>query len=98
MTFWQDDALTLLSDFGLTLTHAGGDTTKAVLDDEESVEDDGVGGQRLMRRQGVRIKTGTLPTLAVGDTVKYDNTDYIVRDDIHRETDGVFTVVPVVPA
>ena len=98
MTFWQDDALALLSDFGLTLTHAGGDTTKAVLDDEESVEDDGVGGQRLIRRRVFRIKTGTLPTLAVGDTVKYDNTDYIVRDDIHRETDGVFTVVPVVPA
>jgi len=98
MMFWDDDALALLSDFGLTLTHAGGDSTKAVLDDEEVVEDDGVGGQRLVRRRVFRIKTGSLPTLAVGDTVKFDNTDYIVRDDIHRESDGVFTVVPVVLA
>ena len=98
MTFWQDDALTLLSDFGLTLTHAGGDTTKAILDDEEVVEDDGVGGQRLVRRRVFRIVTGSLPTLVVGDTVTYDNTDYVVRDDIHREADGVFTVIVVVPA
>ncbi len=97
MTFWDDDAAAFF-DFGLTLTHAGGDTTKAILDDEEVVEDDGVGGQRLVRQRVFRIKTGSLPTLAEGDTVKYDNTDYIVRDDIHREADGAFTVVPVVPA
>ncbi len=98
MKFWEDDADAHLADFGLTLTHAGGDTTKAILDDEEVVEDDGVGGQRLVRRRVFRIKTGSLPTLAEGDTVKYDNTDYIVRDDIHREADGVFSVIVVVPS
>ncbi len=66
MTFQPADDLALLSDFGLMLTHAGGDTTKAILDDEEVVEDDGVGGQRLVRRRVFRIKTGSLPTLAEG--------------------------------
>ena len=98
MTFFQDDSNALLADFGLTLTHAGGDTTKAILDDEEVAEDDGVGGQRLVRRRVFRIKTGSLPTLVVGDTVTYDNTDYIVRDDIHRMDDGVFSMIVVVPA
>ena len=96
MTFLNADGLVFLSDFGQTLTTAGGDSTKAVLDDEEVAEDDGLGGQRLVRRQVFWILTGSLPTLAVNDTVTYENTDYKVRDDIHRVADGVLSRVVVV--
>jgi len=95
VSFWITDAGPLFLDFGLPLTKANGDTTKAIFDHEEALVDDGT-GQRMEEQQVFRYKTAGL-TLVTDDVVDYDNTGYVVRE-VYLESDGVTSKAVVVPS
>lgn len=76
--FWRTDVADMF-DFGLTLVHSNGDSTLAILDEQDVLIADDVG--HLHDRETVlTVKTGALTALAIGDVLTYDGTtSYTVR-------------------
>ena len=69
MTFWREDFPALLLDFGVVVEDALGTRLRGLLQEQDVMENDG-SGDVVIRATTLSVPAGTLPTLAIGDTLR----------------------------